>query len=341
MPFFSRSRLLAALVFCFFVHATPGSAAQTIILQNGDRLTGTVERMSDGIVKFSTEYAGALNIEWKKVREIHSDGEPMQVRLTGNGTIPVKSIIRNGDRILLDQRSEPTANITQINPDDWETGKASRLNGEVGLAAKLDRGNTHENRTDLSTRLEWKKLKHRVRLAGEIEYDKTDGEIAQNRWSVETTYDNHFANNLYYGGMTTFKRDRITDLDLRWTIGPYFGWNIIDKPGTKLSIESGLEYTSETYRSQSSSDSFIADAWRMEFSYAIIDDKLELYHRNKGLVSLADAGGLSFDAWTGLKAPIARGLSTSAELKTSYNGDEPKGTVPWDTTWRMKLGYQW
>lgn len=340
MPFFSRSRPLSAIVLCFFVHATPASAAQTIILQNGDRLTGTVERMSDGIVKFTTGYAGTLNIEWKKVREIRSDDEPMQVRLTGNGTIPTRTIIRTDALTQLDQRSEPTANVTQINPDDWETGKASRLSGEVGLAAKLDRGNTHENRTDISTRLEWKKLKHRVRLAGELEYDKTDGEIAQNRWSVETTYDNHFAKNLYYGGMTTFKRDRMTDLDLRWTIGPYFGWNIIDKPGTKLSIENGLEYTSETYRSQSG-NSFIADAWRMEFSYFIIADKLELYHRNKGLVSLADAGGLSFDTWTGLKAPIASGLSTSAELKTSYNGDTPEGTVPWDTTWRMKLGYQW
>jgi len=336
-----RSTLLLPLLTLFcLIHAVPASAAQTIMLDNGDRLTGTVERMSDGTVKFKTGYAGTISIEWKKIREIRSDDEPMHVRLTGNGTIPVKSIIRNGDRILLDQQSEPAMNVSQINPDDWETGKAARLSGEIGLSFKLDRGNTHENRSDIATNLEWKKLKHRVRLAGELEYYKTDGTEIQNRWTVGTTYDNHFSKNLYYGASASVKRDRMTDLNLRWTAGPYFGWNIVNNTRTKLSIENGLEYTSEEYLSRSN-ESFISDAWRMEFSYFIIPGKLELYHRNKGLVSLADAGGLSFDTWSGLKAPIAGGLNTSAELKTSYNGDAPEGTVPWDTTYRLKLGYQW
>ncbi|HHD77580.1 MAG TPA: hypothetical protein ENK97_02220, partial [Campylobacteraceae bacterium] len=102
-----RSPLLLPLLTLFcLIHAAPAFAAQTITLDNGDRLTGTVERIGDGIVKVKTGYAGTISIEWKKVREIRSDDEPMHVRLTGNGTIPVKSIIRNGDRILLDQQSE-------------------------------------------------------------------------------------------------------------------------------------------------------------------------------------------------------------------------------------------
>jgi len=340
MPFVRHRLTLFALSLFCLASAAPAFAAQTVTLDNGDRLTGEVLRMSDGKLQLKTGYAGTLSIDWKKVREIRSDSEPMQVRLTGNGTIPVKTIIRDNGVILLGERSEPATSLSQINPDDWETGKASRLGGEVGLSMKLDRGNTHENRTHVATRLEWKKLRHRVRLTGELEYDKTDGTEAQNRWSVETTYDNHFSKHLYYGASTELKRDRMSGLDRRWSIGPYFGWSLIDNTRTKLSVENGLHYASEEYRSEPS-DGFIADAWRMEFSYFIIPGKLQLYHRNKGLVSLADAGGLSCDTWSGLKAPIAGGLTTSAELKTTYNGDAPENTAAWDTSYRLKLGYQW
>ncbi|NTU52420.1 MAG: DUF481 domain-containing protein [Chlorobiaceae bacterium] len=332
-------RLAIALCTVLLMSAPPAIGAQTIVLDNGDRLTGTVLRMSDGILQFRTDYAGTIGIDWKKVREIRSE-EPMKIRLTGNGTIPVKSLNRNETNLLLDNRIEPAFNLTQINPDDWETGKAARITGEINLALKLDRGNTHENRINLSSNLEWKKLTHRVRLAGEIEYDKTNNIETLSRRSIETTWDSHFSKNLYYGATTSFKTNRITALDHRWSAGPYAGWNLFGNNRTRLSAETGLEYTSESYHSRAT-QYFLSDAWRMDFSHFVIPGKVEIYHRNKGLLSLAKEGGLTFDSWTGIKIPIAGGLQTSAEFKTGYNSNAPVGNEPWDTTWRMRLGYRW
>lgn len=329
-------RLTAVLL---LTAARPAVAAQTLVLQNGDRLTGTLLRMSDKRLQFSTTYAGTIGIDWNTIKEIRSD-EPMNIRLTGNGTIPVRVLTREGENFRLDDRNEPAVNVTQINPDDWETGKASRLNGEINLSLKLDRGNTHENRSYIATNLEWKKLKHRMRFSGELEYDKTDTIEALNRWVFDTSYDNHFSNSIYYGATTSFKKDGIAALDLRWNVGPYAGWSLIDTPVTKLSAETGLNYTTENYQSRQTA-TFLSDAWRMDFSTFIIPGKLEIYHRNKGLISLSSNGGLSFDTWTGIKLPISGGLQTSAEIKTGYNSEAQAGKQAWDTTWRMKLGYRW
>lgn len=331
----SGSIICTLFLFC----SIPANAAQTIVLDNGDRLTGTIIRMSDGILQFSTGYAGTITIAWKKVQEIRSD-EPLNIRLNGNGTFPVNTLLRNNDTLLLDNRVEPASRLSQINPDDWETGKAARINGEINGAVKFDRGNSHENRTNIASNIEWKKLTHRIRLAAELEYNKTNNIQTMSRRSLDTSWDNHFSKNLYYGATTSYRTNRITELDHRWSIGPYTGWNLLGNNRTRLSAENGIEYTTESYQSRSD-QTYLSDAWRMDFSHFIIPGKLEIYHRNKGLLSLANTGGLSFDTWSGIKLPIAGGLQTSAELKSSYNSEPLNGARSWDTTWRMRLGYRW
>lgn len=339
MPFIFFHRLIIALSIIMLTHTTPSSADQTITLDNGNRLTGTVIRMNDSILQFSTGYAGTIGINWNKVTEISSDS-PMNIRLSGYGTIPVSSVIRSGDNLLLDGKSEPAKNIRQINPEDWEIGKAARVTGELNFALKLDRGNTHENRANVSSSLEWKKLAHRLRLAGEFEYGKTNDIETVSRRSIETSWDSHFSKNLYYGVTTSYRMNRITLLEHRWSLGPYTGWNLVNNSRSRISAETGIEYTLEDYQSRSP-QTFISNGWRTEFSHFIIPGKLEIYHRNKGLLSLASEGGLTFDSWSGVKLPLAGGLQTSAELKTGYNSDAPTGNKAWDTTWRMRLGYRW
>lgn len=318
--------------------ATAG-ATETLVMDNGDRLSGHVLRMSDGVLELETGYAGTMRVNWKHVREILSDTN-IKLRLAGNEVVSITSLKQDNGQVCFADRSEPVMKVMQINPADWETGKASKFGGEVDAAFKLERGNSQVNQTDVTSRLEWKKTRHRIRVAGELEYGKTDGEVSSDRWSVETSYDNTPSKRFYYGGRTSLKSDEMSDLNLRWSSGPHVGYRLADTDRTKFSAETGLEYTTEDYHAQSL-DSFIGESWRIEFSHFLIPGKLELYHRDNGLVSLADFGALTLDTWTGIKLPIAGGVNTSAEFKTSYNGKAPAGAKLWDTIYRIKVGYQW
>ncbi|NTV02124.1 MAG: DUF481 domain-containing protein [Chlorobiaceae bacterium] len=320
--------------------APPASqAAETIVMDNGDRLTGRLVRMSGGILELETGYAGTVNAEWKNVREIASDGT-VCVRLTGNEVVGIRSLRKQEEFVLLDSRREPGANVTQLNPADWELGKASKISGEMDVALKMERGNTHDDLTDLITRLEWKKSSHRIRLGGEFQYNQSGQDVTADRWSVETTYDNNASKRFYFGEGTSFKSDRMSNLILRWTAGPYAGLHLIDTHLTRFNAETGLEYASDNYRSKTI-DTFLAGSWRIDFSHFLIPEKLEIYHRDNGLLSLTSTAGFSFDTWTGLKLPVASGMYTSAEVKTAFSGDAPPEAAAWDTTYRIKIGYQW
>jgi hypothetical protein len=308
-------------------------------MDNGDRLNGHILNMGNGILVFETAYAGKLRIEWPHVREIHSD-KSFDVLLQGNEVAAVKELKQENGQVELDSRSEPAGRVLKLNPASWELGKSSWFGGEIDAAFKLERGNTHENRSDVMGKLEWKKSRHRVRLGGELEYGRTDGTVSSDRWSVETSYDTTDAQRFYYGARTSLKSDELGDLNLRWTAGPHVGYRFIDNSRSRLYAETGLEYTAEHYR-MIQVDRFLAESWRIEFKHFLIPDRLELYHRDNGLVSLGGVGGVSFESWNGVKLPISGGLNTSAEIKTSFNGDAPPDALKWDVVYRLKIGYQW
>ncbi|NTU67428.1 MAG: DUF481 domain-containing protein [Chlorobiaceae bacterium] len=314
-------------------------AAETIVMDNGDRLSGQLVRMADGILELETGYAGMVKAAWNHVREITTDGM-FDVRLNGDEVVAVQSLRLQDGSAFLDDRCVPLVNVKQLNPADWELGRSAKISGEIDVALKMERGNTHDDLTDLQGRLEWKKRMQRIRLGGEFQYNQNGRDVTADRWSVEATYDNNASKRFYFGEGTSFKSDRMGNLILRWAAGPYAGVHLIDTQRTRLNAETGLDYASDNYRSQPV-ETFLAESWRVEFSHFIIPDKLEIYHRDSGLFSLTSSAGFSFDTWTGLKFPVASGMYTSTEIKTTFNGDAPPEASAWDTTYRFKIGYQW
>src|SRR5688572_25888340 len=59
----------------FALGSSPSTAApktDTIVLVNGNAITGEVKRLDRGILSYSTDYMGTLNIEWDKVAQLRS-----------------------------------------------------------------------------------------------------------------------------------------------------------------------------------------------------------------------------------------------------------------------------
>jgi len=72
-----------SMIFLFLTVA--GVHADKVILENGDTLTGTVEKMMDGKLSFKTDYAGVIEIQMAKIKQIITDN-PVEVHLT-NGEV--------------------------------------------------------------------------------------------------------------------------------------------------------------------------------------------------------------------------------------------------------------
>lgn len=77
-------RVFATFIFVLMTAGT--TLADHVVLKNGDRLTGTIEKADETVLVLKTDFAGELNIKAETVQTITSDG-PLHVALKSGETI--------------------------------------------------------------------------------------------------------------------------------------------------------------------------------------------------------------------------------------------------------------
>ena len=69
----STFALRLALVVTIAIGAANQLHPATVVLSNGDRLTGEISSLDKGKLALKTDYAGTVQIDWDKVRELDTD----------------------------------------------------------------------------------------------------------------------------------------------------------------------------------------------------------------------------------------------------------------------------
>ena len=139
---------IAALLSVAFV-----ASADTVILKNGDHLTGTIVKSDGKVLTLKTDFAGDLNIDWTKVQELATD-KPLYIvtpdKQVVSGTVTTQGAdlvvatanagavhVALSNVTIVRSESEQAAYEHSIHPgllDDWNVG------ANVGFA--LARGNS-------------------------------------------------------------------------------------------------------------------------------------------------------------------------------------------------------
>jgi hypothetical protein len=228
------------------------AAADEVIMNNGDRLSGDVMRQEGDLLKLKTAYAGTVEIDWAQVREVRLD-EAQEVLLDDETVLEVTAVSRGDGRVILQQdpSAEPesvdAARVKVIEPEPWELGKGHRLSGRVNFALKIEQGNTDKNEVDLDFELDYRRRWHRLESWGELEYDTSRGDKTTDTWSLDNNYRRLFKSPWYASAWLYFKHDRFADLRLRYLAGPALGYTFAEGPPRNLRAEAGLFYFEDDF----------------------------------------------------------------------------------------------
>lgn len=308
--------------------------ADELIMQNGDRLSGEVISKDDKILKFKTSYGGPFDIAWDQVKELRSDS-PMTILKEG-GVVSKSSEIKN----LTEPDKQAQYAKAYINPPSWRLGKGYDYSGIVNAALQADRGNTKTDEFDFDAKISLRSLKNRFTLFGELENDESDDIKTKDKWLGTAKYDRFFNKRFYGGAVTTLSRDKFADLNSRFGVGPLVGYQFYEGKQMNLSAEWGPIWVMEDFATQADEE-YWANGWKLNFDRYLLTDLLQLYHRQHGLWGIEDTGKLILETWTGLKIPIFAGIVTSGEVKVEYESEPAPGAKNTDTSYALKLGYEW
>ncbi|MCP4007996.1 MAG: DUF481 domain-containing protein [Proteobacteria bacterium] len=324
-----------------------------MILKNGDRLTGKVRKKTRDTLRFKTPYAGLMEIVWDQVLSLHTD-KPVSVSLDDGTEYLATEILIKENSIDMKSADGIPNTFSEAEVFTVKRTKKQRFNqffGRASLGLKTSRGNTNTDNFDLDYQATYLSRTNRFRSYGQWEIDNVnvnaDNERYKKRkWSLRNAFDFHLnafepslGKKQFVSMRLNLEQDKLTDLDLRTQIGPFYGYQFAQSERYNLLLEGGLLWTDEDFI-LGPDKSYVAPAWHIRFDHYLKGRNFQIYHNQDGSFETG-FDRVFLDTQTGFRMPIVKGFLVSLELDFEYDSDPAPTVESTDQTYRFKLGYRW
>ena len=163
-------------IFLILLSYTEGAFADRVVLENGDTLTGTVEKVMDGKLTLKTDYSGPIEIEVSKVKRIFTDN-PAEVHLTGGEVLKGKIETKEDGQVVVEKSAErettsvdltKVASVNPPPPKEWS--------GSINLGGNIQTGNTDRRGATVAAQAIRRTETDRLRLQYLFNYAQEKGE---------------------------------------------------------------------------------------------------------------------------------------------------------------------
>jgi putative salt-induced outer membrane protein len=237
--------------------------ADQIVLKNGDRLSGNIEKSDDKTLVIKTEFAGEVTVQWPAVQEINSSA-PLHVSLSNGQTVVGTVTTSDGNLAVATPNagtvSEPKASVTRLRSEAEQAAYEKSLHpgllegwqGGVNVGFSLTRGNSQTRNLALAFTADRKGWRDKLSLYTNSLYATNDAPgatpaTAANAVQGGARYDHDFTPRSFAYVGADFQTDALQTLDLRSVFGGGLGLHAIKNDRTTLDLLGGMNYTREKY----------------------------------------------------------------------------------------------
>lgn len=274
----AKKVLVVSIIALSAVSNLPCPAGE-LLLTNGDRLTGQVEKIVEGKVYFTSDLAGEVTIDMAHVKTFTTDG-PVKVVLS-DGTILNQQVAGSsegqiklaGGEIIKDQEVK-LADITAINPPLPEKPK---WKGSVSAGWTSIHGNTKSETVQASMNAALRREKDRTTVGADYGRAKQENpstgieETTEDWWKTKAKYDYFFTEKAYGFLEGRYETDKIAELDRRVIFGTGLGYQWIESEDMNFSTELGVAHVSERFDNETGNNNEFSAQVGYHFDKRITD----------------------------------------------------------------------
>lgn len=340
-----RPLLRSAAAFVLLALAV-SAPADVVELDNGDRISGTVQKKSDGRLVIDSRYAGRLTINWSHVVRLITE-TPLLFRLQ-DGT-ELRGLLdedKQGNTLIKtgtdSARALPAlASIARISAIPAPGPPAYRWRGTVNLAGERNSGNTDTASIALDARtVVEQKGRRRFTLGAGLSKEHSDGSLTKEQYLLNGKFDRFFDGGWFAFLGADLEKDEFKDLNLRAVYSAGSGYQFFDSDELRLSLELGLSYTNEDFITDED-NAFSGFNWSLNWEQALFADHLKFFHRHSGNQGLDTTDNLLIKVQTGVRIPVINGIHASAEHDIEWDRSPADDAESVDNTYKFGLGYEW
>ncbi len=364
-----RSQAPAPIAVAVACLAPLPATADTVLLHNGDRLTGRILHLSPDSLTLETTWAGEMKIRRFEVRAIETDKPVVVLRERTERT--EWAVISPGDpgRMMVrhvspeevfgtsSARGEPenaqpepapetpldvaSRSIRYINPKPEESGEGVSRDGRITLSGAVLQGNSKGERLYVESDFNTRARDWRYSLGLKARRERDAGNLVSSNWLLSGNYDRFLAGSSRFAYLrTSLEEDRFRDIELRTAIGAGLGTQLLQTERTQLSLRAGLDAV-DWRRFAGADESYPAFGWGVNLTRRVEWFAAELFHDQTGYWNLHDTSQVTVRSRSGIRLPFVSGLTASLQLNLDWEGEPAAGRHATDASWLIGVGYAW
>ncbi len=224
-----------------------------IVLRNGDKITGEIKKLANGILYFKADYmANAVQIDWARVARLDS-GDEYNVFLTSGerlrGTIEeaLSSVPDSADfTIIAAGRTLRVREPEVVEFVPVEDTFLHQLTGSIDYGFAFTGGND-ATQSSLSGDVAYRTAKSFSKLTGSSVFSAQSGAKNSGRNTVDFQYMKALDTRWYAGALVDLLNSDQQDLTFRGSFGGGVGRDLIRETTTSLQVLAGAVFTREYY----------------------------------------------------------------------------------------------
>jgi putative salt-induced outer membrane protein YdiY len=332
---FCRIYQVLFLLFLFSGHVL----ADEVILTNGDRLTGEILEIKDGILTLETDYSDPIKLKFGMVQQM-SSSEPVEIHLTDGEILKGKITAEMTGQVVVDAGASRGAvavkfdNIAALNPPPKEP---ARWKGNITLGGNWQDGNTDTMNISAGALAVRRTDNDRFLINFLYNSSEESGKRTAENTYGQLKYD-YFLNPKWYLYLNVdMLSDEFKDINFRTSVGPGVGYQIWEEDDKALGLEAGVSYISED-RDVGEDTNWLSARVGINFLYrlfanVLFTDQFVIYP------NLDDTGEYTLRNEAALVTEI--GASWAFRLSNIWARDSDPGPVleQDDFTWILGLQY--
>lgn len=326
-----------------------GQKTDVLIMLNNDIITGEIKKLEYGILTYSTDDAGTIEVKWDKVIELRS-GNYFEIET------------QQGEEFFGSLKTPKEPGMIKISPDSLNSFQIkiadiiritpikmrfwNRLDGSISLGFNYTKAsNIAQLNYNLSTSYRTRKISNEIKLNGNTTYGiRQEAEEKENaiRQDISNSFTRYLKNKWYIGAYLTVQKNTEMGLDRRLMIGTGGGNYLIQTNRHELGLLLGLvgmrEWLSGEDPTQTNMEGFLNMSYSL---YKYDSPKSNITITGRLFPGLTDWGRIRADINLGLKQEVIKDFFVSINYYETYDSKPGEDASKNDRGIITSIGYSW
>lgn len=334
--------LAALLIWLCLTTVAQAARTDVVVLINGDDVTGEVESLEFGELRYSTDSMGTVSIDWEDIVSLTSD-RSLQVEVT-SGTRYFGNLLPAGDdNMIAVGRGENVqeldkSTIVRITPIETDEKIWQRLEGSIKFGFDTDKASAVASGY-LNANVRYRARTYLLGLDISSSFTDQPGAETTENQSIGFNYQRFRASRWFTDWFGSVEKNDAQGIDQRLSAGGGLGRYFVQNNRNQFSILGGLVGTRESFIGEDPDTTNAEGKIQIKYLRRVLEPSTDVAFTTEIYPLLEDLSSYRSDSNLTLRREFIDDLFFDLSVYYKYLSDPPAGAVKDDYGVVTSIGY--